>query len=95
MTNQDQLALKLNRFLARRRFGPLVLWFSSRRHFDIDDPADVRIDFVGGTITISRFGDAWELLFEELQAIELLPRTPIATVERSTRGRTKRAQFAY
>ncbi|MGE0480358.1 MAG: hypothetical protein AB7Q17_07795 [Phycisphaerae bacterium] len=76
----DRFAHQLLRLLARRRFGPLVLWLQDGRRIGIHDPQYVRVCRATGTIELTVRGDVQEILFEELLAIELRPRSVASAV---------------
>ena len=76
-TGGERLANQLWRLLNRRRFGPLVLWVLDGRRVDISSLDDIHVNRANGTIEVTIRGEVSEILFEELLAIELRPRSAI------------------
>lgn len=55
----------------------MVLWLEDSRRIDVNEPGDVRVRLAAGTIELALRGEVQEILFEELLAIELRPRSAV------------------
>lgn len=77
ITRGERLTRQLRRLLVRARFGPTVLWLCDGRRISVNKRQDVRVRRDSGTIELTARGDVQEILFEELLAIELRPRSAV------------------
>jgi len=75
MEGGERLALQLQRLLVRRRFGPMVLMLTDGRRVPLSNREEVRVRRALGTIEVTTRGDVQDILFEDLLAIELRPRS--------------------
>lgn len=75
MATTDQLIRQLRRLLVAGRFGPLVLHLRGGRRVSVDRRENIRLSRDNGTIVVATSDCTTALLFEDLVAIELPPRT--------------------
>lgn len=75
MESGERLALQLQRLLVRRRFGAMVLLLTGGRRVPLSNREEVRVHRALGTIEVTTRGDVRDILFEDLLAIELRPRS--------------------